>query len=134
MKVVLVAENGFIRSSVHVNLRSAGHAVTEAEPTCLYDVLAVMREEVPHLVILDYEIPSCHCETLVRIVREDPILAMTPILLIVESTGSAAAERMGRWDQVQFLQKPLQVDVLLQAARVPFPALSARTSDWDPAV
>ena len=134
MKIVLAAASGFIRSSVHVNLRSSGCAVTEAEPHCLFNVLAVMREVMPHLAVIDHEIPCCNCETLVRSVREDPMLAGTPMLVIVDSTDSDPVERMGRWAQVRFLEKPLQVEVLLQAVRDQFPTFNISSSDWDPAV
>jgi len=134
VKIVLVAENGFTRSSINVNLRSAGHDVTEAEPTCLADVVTVMREVLPHLVVMDYDIPVCHCETVVRIVREDPILARTPILLVVESLNLEAVERMERWEQVRCLAKPLQVEALLQAVRDQFPTFNIHSSDTDRAV
>ncbi|MDR3672786.1 MAG: hypothetical protein P4L36_18215 [Holophaga sp.] len=124
MKIVLVAESGFTRSSINVNLRSAGYEITEADPTSLADVLTVMREVLPHLVVLDYEIPLCHCETVVRIVREDPVLAKTPLLVVVDSMRMEAVDRMSRWEQVRFLQKPLQVETLLQAVHHQFPTFS----------
>jgi DNA-binding NtrC family response regulator len=127
VKIVLVAESGFTRSSVNVNLRSAGHEVTEAEPTSLTSVLMVMREVLPHLVVMDYEIPLCHCETVVRIVREDPILSRTPMLVIVDSMRIDGVDRMSRWEQLRFLQKPLQVEALLQAVQDQFPTLSTNS-------
>jgi len=47
MKIVVVAESGFTRTSLNVNLRSAGYEVVETEPTCLLDVLQVLRETLP---------------------------------------------------------------------------------------
>jgi len=132
LKIVLVAESDFTRSSVNVNLRSAGYSVIEAEPTCLADVLTVMRQVLPQLVVMDYDIPVCQCETVVRIIREDPILARTPILLVVESLDFDPVRRMLRWEQVRCLEKPLQVEALLQAVRDPFPTFSIRSSDSDP--
>ena len=32
VKIVVVGESGFTRSSINVNLRSAGYSVTEADP------------------------------------------------------------------------------------------------------
>ena len=124
MKIVVVAESGFTRTSLNVNLRSAGYEVVEIEPTCLLDVLQVLRETLPHLVALDYEIPRCCCETTVRIIREDPILAMTPLLLLHQGREPEAMERMARWERVRFLQRPLQVEALLQAVRAIHPAIS----------
>jgi len=132
LKIVLVAESGFTRSSVNVNLRSAGYSVLEAEPTCLADVLTVMRQVLPQLVVMDYDIPVCQCETVVRIIREDPILARTPILLVVESLDFDPVRRMLRWEQVRCLEKPLQVEALLQAVREQFPTFSTDSSDPDP--
>ena len=84
----------------------------------------VLRETLPHLVALDYEIPRCCCETTVRIIREDPILAMTPLLLLHQGREPEAMERMARWERVRFLQRPLQVEALLQAVRAIHPAIS----------
>ena len=134
MKIVVAAENGFTRSSLNVNLRSAGYQVTEAEPACLLDVMSVLREELPHLVVLDYEIPLCNCETLVRIIREDPILCRTPIILVAAGTDDAPVARMTRWDQVRTLKKPLQVGALLRTVREQFPTFSIDSSDRESAV
>jgi len=124
VKIGVVAETGFTRSSINVHLRSAGHVVAEAEPVSLYEVLVVMREVLPHLVILDHDIPQCHCETVVRIMREDPVLARTPILVVVDHLASAEAERLVSWERVRLLEKPLQVEALLQAVQDPFPETS----------
>jgi len=124
MKIVVVAESGFTRTSLNVNLRSEGHEVVEAEPSCLLDVLQVLRETLPHLVALDCEIPRCCCETTVRIIREDPILTMTPLLLLHQGREPEAMERMARWERVSFLQRPLQVEALLQAVRAILPSFS----------
>jgi len=114
MKIVLVSELGFTRTSAHVNLQAAGHAITEAEPTCLLDVLTVMRDILPHLVILDHDLPRCNCETTVRIIREDPVLGGTPILVLSDRRDPTSALRMCRWPQVASLEKPFQVETLLR--------------------
>jgi DNA-binding response OmpR family regulator len=117
VKIVLAAENGFMRTSVQVNLLAAGYEVTGVVPSCLYDVLVCLREVLPRLVILDHDIPRCNCETVVRIIREDPVLAGTPVLVILERWESEGVERMSRWHKVGFLQKPLQVDALILAVQ-----------------
>jgi len=114
VKIVLVAESGFTRTAAHVNLQAAGHQVTPAEPACLLDVLVIMRDVLPNLIILDQDLPRCDCETTVRIIREDPVLAGTPILVLKDRADSEAVVRMGRWRQVNFLDKPLRVEALLQ--------------------
>jgi CheY-like chemotaxis protein len=117
LNIVVVAENGFTRSSVNVNLRSAGHTVTEADPTCLLDVVQQLRERLPHLAVLDFTIPQCNCETLVRIIREDPVLTGLPLLVVHGAEEVESALRMGCWERVRCLEKPLQVEALLQAAQ-----------------
>jgi len=134
LKIVVAAEQGFTRTSLNVNLRSAGHRVTEAEPSCLFDVLAVLRATLPHLVVLDYEIPLCNCETLVRIIREDPILHMTPILVVLSPAETEARDRMSRWEQVRTLMKPLQVEAMLKAVHHPLSTFSIDSSDRETAV
>ena len=134
MQIVVAAEKGFTRTSLNVNLRSAGYRATEAEPSCLFDVLAALRGTRPHLVVLDYEIPLCNCETLVRIIREDPILFMTPIFVVLSPKDSGAGDRMSRWEHVRILWKPLKVGDLLRAVREQFPTFSIDSSDRETAV
>jgi len=121
MKIVVVGESGFTRSSINVNLRSAGYDLTEADPACLFDVLAVLRDVLPHLVVVDQDMASCSSETLIRIIREDPVLATTPILLIVPYPESGEAERIHGWGRVRIMEKPLKVEALLQAVQDLFP-------------
>jgi CheY-like chemotaxis protein len=117
VKIVVVGESGFTRSSINVNLRSAGYSVTEADPVCLLDVLAVMRDVLPDLVVVDHEMATCSSETLIRTIREDPVLAATPIFLIVPYPSSEEMERIQDWGRVRIMEKPLQVETLLQAVQ-----------------
>jgi len=117
VKIALVAENGFMRTSIQVNIQSEGYEFTGLEPYTLYDVLARLRDVHPHLVILDQDIPRCNCETLVRSIREDPVLAPTPILVILEQAEDPSVSRMRRWRRVAFLPRPLQVEALLEAVQ-----------------
>ena len=125
MKIVLVSEMGFTRTSAHVNLRSAGHEITEADPSCLLDVLAVMRDIMPHLIILDHDLPRCNCETTVRIIREDPVLGGTPILVFTDRRAAVANLRMRRWPLIATLEKPFQVETLLKAVLAPLHTFTA---------
>lgn len=134
MKIVVIAENGFIRSSINVNLRSAEHQVTETEPCGLLEVLTVLRAELPHLVVLEYELSLFSCETLVRIIREDPVLFRTPLLVILAPSADEAEERMRGWDRVRILKKPLQVGLLLGALHPFFSDSRTDSSDQAPVV
>ena len=117
VNIVVVAKNGFTRSCISVHLRSDGHVLTEAEPTCLLDVLTIMREAIPQAVILDQEMPECPWETVVRCIREDPLLSGTPILLVGDPEQQEAAARLGRWGHLRFMVKPIQAEALLQDVR-----------------
>lgn len=123
MKIVVVAEQGFTRSTVNVNLRSSGYEVVEAEPTCLLDVMAVLRGVLPQLVILDMELTTCNGETLVRVIREDPFLRGLPLVVVMDRGSDEAAERIRRWRYADVLTKPLQVEDLLRAVEEQFSPL-----------
>jgi hypothetical protein len=56
------------------------------------------------------------------------------VLLIVEDDQGEPVQRMERWEQVRSLQKPLQVETLLQAVHDQFPNFSIDSLDRDPAV
>lgn len=123
MKIVVVAEPGFTRSTVNVNLHSSGYDVVEAEPTCLLDVLAVLRGELPQMVVVDFEMPSCCGETLVRVIREDPYLRSLPVVVVMERGEGSAVKRVARWRNVDILTKPLQVEDLLRTVGEQFAPL-----------
>jgi CheY-like chemotaxis protein len=73
-KIVVVDDSKLARDLVARALAEAGHEVHPVAPTSLYEVLKVIREVLPRLVITDYNMPILNAETLVRTLREDPFL------------------------------------------------------------
>ncbi|MGA2080055.1 MAG: hypothetical protein ABSH53_05510 [Holophaga sp.] len=47
--------------------------------------------------------------------REDPVLARTPLIVLHHPQDREAADRMGRWEEVRLMEKPLRVRRLLDA-------------------
>lgn len=64
------------------------------------------------LIIIDIMMPYLSGEELVEVLRADPHVRPVPILLI-----SAGARPRKAWEQVGFMPKPFDMDILVQRVR-----------------
>jgi len=93
-KIVIVDDSKLAREIVCRALEEAGHEVLMADPLSLYDVLKVIREGRPSLVITDYNMPSLKAESLVRAVREDPFLKGLLVMVLSANRDAEAVRSM----------------------------------------
>jgi two-component system, response regulator, stage 0 sporulation protein F len=105
--ILLVDDDPQVRATIARSLVELGYVVREAGSGRA--ALAIVGEERPHLVILDYLMPGLDgAETARR------IAALEPELPIIFSTGHAAlrALRHAAGDGVSVLEKPFTLDEL----------------------
>lgn len=131
--IVVVAESGFLRASIRVNLVPAGYRILEIEPASLLDVLGQLRDLQPGLVLLDLDIENWSGETLVRAMREDPYLHATPLVVITGQGEAVAVERLSRWGLTEYLLKPFHAEALVGIVNALFPP-RPREKDQDRAM
>jgi two-component system, response regulator, stage 0 sporulation protein F len=105
--ILLVDDDAQVRETIGRGLAALGYAVREAESGAA--ALALLSEERPQLVILDYLMPGMDgAETAREISRIEPDLP------IVFSTGHAAlrALRSAAGEGASVLEKPFTLDEL----------------------
>jgi len=93
-KIVIVDDSKLARDEVTRALEDAGHEVIGVDPASLYDVLKVVREGRPGLVITDYNMPSLRAESLVRALREDPFLGGLMVMVLSANRDAEAVRSM----------------------------------------
>jgi CheY-like chemotaxis protein len=115
MRIAVVDDSRLMRTFVRVHLQSAGHHVVEVEPSSTYEVLRQLREDRPDLLVADYEMPCCNGETLIRFIREDPVLAGTRVLVVSAHSEADLVERLSRQALCGYLVKPITPESLTRA-------------------
>lgn len=115
-RIAIVDDSRLARVFAAGALRAKGHEVVEVEPTSLFAVLKVLRDDPVELLVMDFLMPDCPGESLVRACREDPALQDLAILLLSAHRDDAALLRMQQHGISGFLLKPLDPAVL--SARV----------------
>jgi CheY-like chemotaxis protein len=80
-RILVVDDSSIARSFTTRVLGEKGHEARTVDPRSCFDVLQAARDFRPDLVITDYRMPHCSAETLVRSLREDPLLGEIPIMV-----------------------------------------------------
>lgn len=111
-RIAIVDDSRLVRTFAAGVLKAKGHEAIEVDPTSLFDVLKVLREQAVDLVMVDLLMPGCPGESLVRACREDAFLQSLPILIVSAHRDEAALLRMQQLGLSGFLLKPLDPAVL----------------------
>jgi CheY-like chemotaxis protein len=108
-RVLVVEDERTIRKSIAGYLEDAGYTVDEAENGA--EALERMHSALPDIVVLDLLMPVMGGRALIEAARQEPRLAMVPVILL-----SAAHDLTEATEQIQpraSLAKPIDLDVLL---------------------
>jgi CheY-like chemotaxis protein len=108
-RVLVVEDERTIRMSIAGYLEDAGYTVDEAENGA--EALERMRLALPDIVVLDLLMPVMGGRALIEAARQEPQLALVPVVLL-----SAAHDLAEATEQIQpraSLAKPVDLDVLL---------------------
>jgi two-component system invasion response regulator UvrY len=93
-RILVIDDSKLVRDLIGRTLGEAGHQTQAVNPTSLFDVLKAAREFKPDAVITDYHMPACSAESLVRTLREDPLLEQVRILVLTAHRDDDAVKRM----------------------------------------
>lgn len=115
-RIAIVDDSRLARAFAAAALRAKGHEVVEIEPNSLFEILRVLRESPVDLLVMDFLMPECPGETLVRACREDAALRDQPILVLSAHRDDDSLVRMQQMGISGFLMKPVEASVL--AAKV----------------
>lgn len=111
-RIAIVDDSRLVRAFAAAALRAKGHEAVEVEPTSLFEVLKVLRETPVDLALVDYLMPGCPGESLLRACREDVALADLPILILSAHRDDDSLIRMQQMGISGFLLKPVEASVL----------------------
>lgn len=115
-RIAIVDDSRLVRAFAAAALRAKGHEAVELEPTSLFEVLKRLREAPVDLLLVDFLMPECPGESLVRAVREDAALRDLPILVVSAHRDDLLLQSMQQLGISGFLLKP--VDAATLAAKV----------------
>jgi len=130
MSRIILAEDDDIAARIAVDaLMTAGHAVAHFPDG--KQALAAIRFRLPHLLILDCEMPVLNGIDTLRMIRQDPDLFGVAIMMLTARTGPGD-EDIARYEGAHaYLGKPFDPDELVVHAEAlieNFQAREARAS------
>jgi len=111
-RIAIVDDSRLARTFAASCLRKSGHEIVEIDPISIFEVLKVLRDNPPQLLLMDYLMPGCPGNSLVRACREDQALKDIPILVITAHRDDEIRERLERMGLLGFLHKPFEPQTL----------------------
>ena len=131
-RVLIIDDSPTIVAALKKILRSAKYEVIEAGDA--ETGLELAKSAQPELIFLDIVLPAMNGFAALRVMRKDPVLAQTPVIMISgneQATEQFYANRIGADD---FMKKPFnryevfaRIERLLDAERVPRRLAAAQT-------
>ncbi len=110
--IAIVDDSRLARTFAATCLHKSGHEIVEIDPISIFEVLKILRENPPQLLLMDYLMPGCPGNSLVRACREDQSLKEIPILVITAHRDEEVRERLERMGLLGFLHKPFEPQTL----------------------
>jgi two-component system cell cycle response regulator DivK len=106
-KILLVEDNAVNQLVFQDLLETAGYDVRSVERA--EDGLAVAREFVPHLILMDLQLPGMDGLTATRILREDKLTMEIPIIALSSHAMTGDRERALVAGCNGYIAKPIRV-------------------------
>lgn len=95
-KIAIVDDSRLARTFTAGCLKKLAHSVEEVDPTSIFDVLKVLKESQPDLLIMDFLMPNCPGTSLARVCKEDADLqGMKTIVLTAHHDEEVTSRLMG---------------------------------------
>jgi len=92
-------------------LEKAGHKVIQAATAS--ETLHQAQDNEPDLILLDIRLPDRDALELLEEIRSEQSLVRTPIMVMAEGADQELLTRTFRWDIVDFIHKPFNVELLV---------------------
>lgn len=112
-RIAIVDDSRLVRTFAAGVLKAKGYETIEVDPSSLFDVLKVLREQSVDLVMVDLLMPECPGESLVRACREDSALQNLPVLVVSAHRDEEILVRMQTMGLSGFLLKPMSPAALV---------------------
>ncbi len=111
-RIAVVDDSRLARTFAVAALRGAGHEVFEVDPTSLFGVMETLKGEAPDLMVVDYLMPLCPAQSLIRACREDEALKGMRIVVLTAHRDMEALDRLDSFGVSQVVLKPVAPEAL----------------------
>jgi two-component system, chemotaxis family, chemotaxis protein CheY len=105
-KIAIVDDSRLARTYTATVVRKLGHEVVEIDPSSIFDVLKLLREQEPDVLLTDYLMPNCPGVSLARACREDHQLRRVKLIVVTAHRDEDVISRLERMGVQGFLHKP----------------------------
>ena len=112
-RIAIVDDSRLARTFTAACLRKQGHEVAEVEPSSIFDVLKVVKEAVPDLLIMDYLMPNCPGTSLARVCHEDAQLRTMRVLVLTAHRDEDVTNRLLNMGVAEVMFKPFEPQTLV---------------------
>ena len=114
--ILIVEDNEKNRRLLRKVLQVSGYRVAEVETG--RDAVVAAREQVPDLILLDYQLPDIDGIEVFRLIRADSAIRRMPIVAVTASAMPEDQKRMREAGFDGFETKPINVkDLLVTVAK-----------------
>lgn len=113
--IAIVDDSKLARVFNAAALRKLGHELLEIEPVSLFEVLAVLKERPPAVMVVDYLMPGCPGPSLVRACHEDASLSSIKVVMLTAHREEEIQGRLANLGVQAVLHKPVEPKVLEEA-------------------
>ncbi|MBI4911118.1 MAG: response regulator [Acidobacteria bacterium] len=113
--IAIVDDSRLARTFSAAALKKLGHETVEIEPLSVFAVLAALKERKPDLLVVDFLMPGCPGQSVVRGCHEDPDLKDLKIVLLTAHREEEAQQRLENLGVQKVLHKPVDPKVLEEA-------------------
>lgn len=105
-KIAIVDDSRLARTYTAACLKKLDHVVEELDPTSIFDILKLLKEQHPDLLIMDFLMPNCPGTSLARVCREDTDLQDMKIIVLTAHHDDEIHARLMAMGVSQVLFKP----------------------------
>ncbi len=123
-RIVIVDDSRLARTFTAKCLEKLGHEVEVVEPTSIFDVVKVLRELKPDLLVMDFLMPNCPGTSLAKVVGDDAELQAMGTLVLTAHHDEEVVARLKNLGVAEVLFKPVDAGALGRAVA---DALAIRT-------
>lgn len=115
MKILIIEDNPANMKLVAAILKNSGYEVLEADNADRGIVIA--RQEQPHLVLMDIQLPGMDGLTATRMLRDDPATSHLKIVALTASAMKGDEEKILASGCDGYIAKPFNIQKLLNTVQ-----------------
>lgn len=122
-KILVIEDDELMRELVGVHLGDAGHEVVACADGA--DAIRSILAQKPDLVLLDLGMPYIDGFELLKALKGDPLTQALPVIVLSSRTDLLSFERVTELGAVDYLNKPIRAEHLLDAVARRLPQQAA---------